>query len=85
MVGYSLTLHAHRRCRERAITQDDLALALAGEGVDFGDNCISYYCRKNRVRVILAKDAPSVLTVYRLTRREGRDLYAAMRTQGVLL
>lgn len=85
MVGYSLTQHATRRCRERAITQDDLASALAGEGVDFGDNCISYYCRKSRVRVILAKDAPVALTVYRLTRREGRELYVAMHRQGVLL
>jgi len=84
MVGYSLTQHAHRRCREREITQDDLAHALAGEGADFGDH-ISFYCRKNRVRVILAPDRPTVVTVYRMTRSEGRAFYAAMRTQGSLL
>jgi len=73
MVGYSLTQHAHRRCREREITQDDLAHALAGEGAE------------TRVRVILAPDRPTVVTVYRMTRSEGRAFYAAMRTQGSLL
>ncbi len=71
-----LTTHAARRLHERALTDDQLAAALAGRAYEQVNGYTLHYDRSSRCAVVLNPQTGALITAYRLQRKQLKRHYS---------
>lgn len=72
----TLTNHAARRLRERGLTDDELAGALAGRAYKQQNGYTLHYDPSSRVAVVINPQAGVLITAYRLQRKQLKRHYS---------
>lgn len=67
---YTLTPHAVQRIRERAISPDELAAALAGRCYKRSSGTMMHVDRKTRTAILFDPWSMCVVTVFKLKRKQ---------------
>jgi hypothetical protein len=72
----TLSNHAARRLRERRLTDEEIAGALAGRAYVQTNGYTLHYDRSSRVAVVINPQAGVLITAYRLKRKQLKRHYS---------